>query len=94
MYNKNLTITTTPTIFISSLQWVKADDKHHPGNRVSATILKARGEDSAILLASNRPHNKDQTKKDRKGERQKGKKKGKTKNKNRYTKQYMVHVTT
>jgi hypothetical protein len=31
-------------------------------------------EDSAILLASNRPHNKDQTKKDRKGKEQ-----GKTK---------------
>jgi hypothetical protein len=38
-------------------------------------------EDSAILLASNRPHNKDQTKKQRKG-----KKPGKTKNKWAYRK--------
>jgi hypothetical protein len=56
---------------------------------VTSTILRTefllqfwkQWEDSAILLASNRPHNKDQTKKDRKGKEQ-----GKTKNKWAYRK--------
>jgi hypothetical protein len=51
---------------------------------VTSTILRTefllqiqkQREDSAILLASNKPHNKDQSKKDRKGKEQ-----GKTKNK-------------
>jgi hypothetical protein len=56
---------------------------------VTSTILRTefllqfrkQREDSAILLASNRAHNKDQTKKDRKGKEQ-----GKTKNKWAYRK--------
>jgi hypothetical protein len=56
---------------------------------VTSTILQTefllqfrkQREDSAILLASNRTHNKDQTKKDRKGKEQ-----GKTKNKRAYRK--------
>jgi len=48
---------------------------------VTSTILRTefllqfqkQREDSAILLASNRPHNKDQTKKHRKKEREKNK---------------------
>jgi hypothetical protein len=68
---------------------------------VTSTILRTefllqfrkQREDSAILLASNRPHNKDQTKKDRKGKEQgktrkqrkteREKEQGKTKNKNK-----------
>jgi hypothetical protein len=58
---------------------------------VTSTILRTefllqfqkQQKDSAILLASNRPHNKDQTKKHRKT---KGKEQGKTKNKWAYRK--------
>jgi hypothetical protein len=35
--------THTPIDFISSLQWVKAGDKHHFMNEVSAAILEAMG---------------------------------------------------
>jgi hypothetical protein len=59
---------------------------------VTSTILRTeflrqfwkQQEDSPILLASNRPHNKDQTKKQRKTEREK--EQGKTKNKWAYRK--------
>jgi hypothetical protein len=58
---------------------------------VTSTILRTefllqfwkQREDSAILLASNRPHNKDETKKQRKTE---GKRTGKTENKWAYRK--------
>jgi len=43
MYGSDLTITTSLLTSSAPLQWVKAGDKHHPTNWVSAAIPEATG---------------------------------------------------
>jgi hypothetical protein len=67
-------------VIVKSLSYILTLSAPYSGQRpVTSTILQTefllqfwkQGEDSAILLASNRPHNKDQTKQQRKTEREK-----------------------
>jgi hypothetical protein len=69
MYDSDLTISTSPLTSSAPYSGLRP---------VTSTILRTefllqfwkQREDSAILLASNRPHNKDQTKKQRKTKRE------------------------
>jgi hypothetical protein len=80
MYDSDLTITTSPLTSSAPYSGYRPVTSTNLRTELLLQFQKQR-EDSAKLLASNRPHNKDRTKKDRKGKEQ-----GKTKNKWAYRK--------